>query len=309
MAKKTKGLLDDIFFGTLEKPLVVGIILFSLWIALTRLNLGVAAYNAISKSYHVLIALNITWFIARLANGILDEYTKPSKDTGKPRLNARLAPLFKRALLILIWIIGIVTALNNIGVEVTTLLGTLGIGGIAFAMAAQDTIKNFFGGITIFTDHPFRIGDIIRFDSYEGTVEDISLRSTRLRTYEKRLITIPNYKITDALVTNISREPGRRVLMKLGLTYDTGYDNMQLAISLLKEIPEIIPEIQREDMMAAFTEFGDSALTITFIYYIRKNMDIFATMSKVNFEILKRFNDANLNFAFPSQTIYVEKDF
>jgi MscS family membrane protein len=174
---------------------------------------------------------------------------------------------------------------------------------MAVALAAQDTIKNIFGGITIYTDAPFRLGDTIRFDEYEGTVQDIGIRSTRIITYEQQIVSVPNYKLMDASIINISAEPSRRVVITLGLTYDTTPQKMKEAIEILKKLPANISEIE-ENTIAVFSAFGDFALLITYIYYIKKNLDIRESTSKVNFEILNGFNEAGLNFAFPTQTIY-----
>jgi MscS family membrane protein len=132
------------------------------------------------------------------------------------------------------------------------------------------------------------------------------LRSTRIKTYEQRIVTIPNFKLMDASVVNISAEPGRRVVVLLGLTYDTKPHKMAEAVILLKNIPKTVPEIT-DEVMATFDTFADSALVIRYVYYIKKSADIFDAKSKVNFEILNRFNEAGLNFAFPSQTVYLEK--
>ncbi|MDR1896445.1 MAG: mechanosensitive ion channel family protein [Prevotellaceae bacterium] len=297
LAAKSKSHLDDILFSTLEKPAVMGIMLAAIWVASMRLIKTDSAHKIIEDAYRILTVINVTWFISKFVSALIDEY-------GEKNFNNRLLPLLKRGVLILIWAIGIVTALHNVGIQVATLLGGLGIGGVAVALAAQDSIKNIFGGITIFTDRPFSIGDLIQFDSYEGTVQDIGLRSTRILTYEKRMVTVPNYKLTDASVVNISAEPQRRVLIKLGLTYDTTPQKMQEAIELLKNLPQAVEEIDNETIVS-FSEFGESALIITYIYYIKKPINAYETNSKVNFEILNRFNNAGLNFAFPTQTIYL----
>ena len=311
VTEKSKTQYDNIFFSALEKPILLGIMLLALWIAANRLDLGTKLHDIIAKSYQLLVVLNITWFFARLFTSLIeyrvaDNNNKVKK--GTLYFDSKLVPLIKRSILIIIWLIGIVMALNNVGIKVTTLLGTLGIGGIAFALAAQDTIKNIFGGITIFTDQTFHIGDTIKFDSIEGTVVDIGLRSTRIRTYDKRLVTIPNYKLMDTLITNVSSEPGRRMVINLGLTYDTTPEKMQEAISILKNIPNTIADIKQKDLAATFTEFGDSALIINFTYFIQKSANIRETNSKVNFEILRAFTEAELNFAFPSKTIYIENN-
>jgi MscS family membrane protein len=310
ITKKSKTRYDDIFFEALKKPLLFGVMLAAIWVACERLNLGAKVYDLMVRAYHILVILNVTWFLARLAVALVEESFFREKGLRKKdvRLNHHLFPIVKRGLLVLIWVIGGVTALGEAGVEVRSLWGTLGIGGLAFALASQDTVKNMLGGITIFVDRPFRIGDIIRFDATEGTVEDIGFRSTHVRTYDQRLVVIPNYKLTDVSVTNITSEPARRITVTLGLTYDTRYEQMEHALALLKRIPQAIPEVSDRDLVATFSEYGDSALLITFIYFIRKQSDIRETISKVNFEILRTFNEAGLNFAFPTQTVYLESN-
>jgi len=306
---KTNNRLDDILFSMLEAPILLGIALVAIWIASRRLELGLSVENVITKSYQVLTVLNITWFVARLVNSLLQEYLAPKvADTEYKRLDIHLMSIIRRAALAVIWAVGIVMALNNAGVHVATLIGGLGIGGLAFALAAQDTIKNIFGGFTIFTDRPFRIGDRIKVDGFDGFVENIGIRSTRLRTLEKRTVIIPNYKIVEASLENVSEEPMRRVLMKLGLTYSTTPDKMNEAMSILKNIPNKINNVDPKDVIVAFTDFSDFALIITFIYFIKKESDIMDTPSQVNSEILRAFNEAGLQFAFPTQTIYVEKE-
>ena len=310
--KKNATSWSDLFFVALEKPILLGVMLLAIWIAASRLHLADDVRNLIEKAYDVLVILNITWFFARFASALIETET-PNADKKQQTLwhrfsiDARLYPIFKRAVLIIVWTIGIVTALHNAGIEITALLSTLGIGGIAFALAAQDSIKNIFGGVTIFTDKPFRIGDSVKIDSTEGTVVDIGLRSTRILNYDKRIVTIPNFKVMDSFITNISSEHGRRVVMELGLTYDTTIEKMQEAMRILNDMPNRIPEIKSKDLVVSFTDFQESAMIITFIYFIHKSAGIFSTRSKVNTEILRSFNQAGLSFAFPSRTVYVSK--
>jgi MscS family membrane protein len=308
--KKNATSWDNLFFVALEKPVLLGVMLLAIWIAASRLQLAHDVRDMLKKSYDVLVVLNITWFFARFASALIE--TPPSNADKKQQtfrfsIDARLYPIFKRTVLIIVWTIGIVTALHNAGIEITALLSTLGIGGIAFALAAQDSIKNIFGGVTIFTDKPFRIGDTVKIDSTEGTVVDIGLRSTRILNYDKRIVTIPNFKVMDSFITNISSEQGRRVVMELGLTYDTTIEKMQEAIQILNDMPNRIPEIKSKDLVVSFTDFEESAMIITFIYFIHKSAGIFPTRSKVNIEILRSFNQAGLSFAFPSRTVYVSK--
>jgi len=309
LTSKTKNRLDDILFKMLQAPVLLGVILFAIWIAAKRLELGVQAERAIYLSFRVLTVINITWFIARLVNALLEEYLAPKaadKNTLK-YLDNHLMSILRRAILAIIWSFGIIMSLNNVGVNVGTLIAGLSIGGLAFALAAQDTIKNIYGGFTIFTDRPFRIGDRIKVDGFDGFVEEIGIRSTRIRTLEKRLVTIPNFKLVEASVENISEEPLRRVLLKLGLTYNTTPDKMNEAMSILMGIPGRVENVEEKDSMVAFTDFTNFALVITFVYFVSKDADVMDVPSKVNFEILRAFNEAGLQFAFPTQTIYIEK--
>lgn len=305
---KTNNRLDDILFRMMEAPVLLGIALLAIWIAISRLEFDPKVLNFISKAYQFLTVINITWFVVRFVSSLIEEYLVPmANDPNHKNLDNTLIPIIKRVILGIIWGLGVIMALRNAGVDVGAMIAGLGIGGLAFALAAQDTIKNIFGGVTIFSDRPFRLGDRIVVDGFDGFVEDIGIRSTRLRTLDKQLITIPNYKIVEASILNISEEPMRKVVMKLGLTYDTTPEQMQKAIQILESMPEKIEEIDAE-VLVGFTEFANFSLNITFIFWIKKEAHIFYTPSLVNMQILKEFNENGLNFAFPTQTIHIEKE-
>ena len=299
----TDNHLDDVIFYSLEAPVKFAIILLGIWIAIHRLVYPDSFVKVVDNAYSILIVLDITWFFGRLFSSLLQVYWG-KQSNGQAN---KMMPIIKRTILVIVWLIGIVMALSNVGVNISALLGTLGIGGIAFALAAQDTVKNVFGAFTILTDKPFSIGDTIRVDSYEGTVVDVGVRSTKIMNYDKRIITFPNYKITDTSIVNISSEPMRRVVLNLGLTYDTTSEKMKEALELLKSIPKRVENVSSNpsDIVAVFTEYSDSALVIM---YIEKQGDILGVTSNMNMEILAAFNKAGLNLAFPTRTVYIQKD-
>ena len=303
---RTPNHLDNVIYYSLESPIKFAVMLLGIWIAIHRLVYPDNFVKTIDNAYRILIVLDITWVFARLIGGLLEIYLG-KESTGQTH---KMMPIIKRTALVLVWIIGIVMALSNIGVNISALLGTLGIGGIAFALAAQDTVKNIFGAFTIFTDKPFNIGDTIRVDNFEGTVIDVGARSTKIMDYDKRIITFPNYKITDANIINISSEPMRRVVLNLGLTYDTTPEKMKEALDILKAIPGRVENVSSNpsDTTAVFTNYADSALVIMYIYFIEKQGDILGVTSNMNMEILSSFNKAGLEFAFPTQTVYIQKD-
>ena len=302
----TDNHLDEVIFYSLEAPVKFAIILLGIWIAIHRLVYPDSFVKVVDNAYSILIVLDITWFFGRLFSSLLQVYWG-KQSNGQAN---KMMPIIKRTILVIVWLIGIVMALSNVGVNISALLGTLGIGGIAFALAAQDTVKNVFGAFTILTDKPFSIGDTIRVDSYEGTVVDVGVRSTKIMNYDKRIITFPNYKITDTSIVNISSEPMRRVVLNLGLTYDTTSEKMKEALELLKSIPKRVENVSSNpsDIVAVFTEYSDSALVIMYIYFIEKQGDILGVTSNMNMEILAAFNKAGLNLAFPTRTVYIQKD-
>ena len=302
----TDNHLDDVIFYSLEAPVKFAIILLGIWIAIHRLVYPDSFVKVVDNAYSILIVLDITWFFGRLFSSLLQVYWG-KQSNGQAN---KMMPIIKRTILVIVWLIGIVMALSNVGVNISALLGTLGIGGIAFALAAQDTVKNVFGAFTILTDKPFSIGDTIRVDSYEGTVVDVGVRSTKIMNYDKRIITFPNYKITDTSIVNISSEPMRRVVLNLGLTYDTTSEKMKEALELLKSIPKRVENVSSNpsDIVAVFTEYSDSALAIMYIYFIEKQGDILGVTPNMNMEILAAFNKAGLNLAFPTRTVYIQKD-
>lgn len=301
----TRTRVDDVVLYALESPVELALILLGIWIALRRLVFPDAMEQVVDGAYRILIVLNITWLLARLSGDLLQNYWK--RNAGGQA--GKMMPVVRRSVLVLVWIIGLVMALSNVGVNISALLGTLGIGGIAFALAAQDTVKNVFGAFTILTDKPFVIGDVICIDGYEGTVVDIGVRSTRLLSYDKRMISLPNYKVTDATIVNVTSEPMRRVVLRLGVTYNTSPAQMQEALAMLCALPKQVENVSDDpqDVQAYFSEYDDSALVITFIYFIRKGATVLKVTSDMNLAILAAFGKAGLEFAFPTHTLYVQQ--
>lgn len=300
---RTKTRVDDIIVDRIEEPVVTLLIVTGIWFGLRLLVLPAAAEHAVANAYHILLALLIGWMLTRLFDAFNEEVLKPWAAKTENDLDDQLLPIFSKGVKLIIWAMVIIIGLNNAGYDVGALLAGLGIGGLALAMAAKDTVSNIFGGFTIFSDQPFRINDRIKVAGYDGTVKEIGVRSTRLITLEGREVAIPNAKFADAPVENISREPNRKVILNLGLTYDTTPEKMQLAMDTLKQIADTNGNTE-EKTVIAFNAFGDFALNVLFVYYIKKDADIAGTQTAINMEILKQFNSHGLEFAFPTQTLY-----
>jgi MscS family membrane protein len=303
LTKKTKTRLDDIIVDMIEEPIVLATTLFGIWFGLGRLTFTDSQQEWIDYGMQGLIILSVTWLAARLLDSLISEYLVPLAEKSETDLDDQLLPIFRRGAKATIWVIGIIVALNNAGVEIAPLIAGLGIGGLALAMAAKDTVSNVFGGFTIFTDRPFTIKDRIKFSGFDGNVEEIGLRSTRVRTLDGTVVTVPNSKFADSPVENVSAEPSRKIVLKLGLTYDTTPEKMRLALTTLQEIAAANEGVE-EDVKTGFTDWGDFAMGILFIYYIKSGADIVGTQSEMNLAILDQFNAHGLEFAFPTQTVY-----
>lgn len=305
-AEKTSTRIDDLVINVFQMPFVCGLVLLGIYIAIQMLVLPPYMYPYIKMAFTVLCILDVAWVLNRFIKNVLNDYFLPYIENNKDsKLDVNIIKAIQKIASSVIWIVAIITALTQVGVDVAALLTTLGVGGIAFALAAQDTIKNLFGGFTIFVDKPFKLGDRIQVAGFDGTVEDIGMRSTRIRTLAGRLVTIPNYKIVDSEIENVTAEHSRKITLNLGLTYNTSPEAMQEAIDWLKDLPQLIPAIKSETKVG-FTTYGDFSLGITFIYYIKRRSDVFDTQSAVNLAILTHFNEKGWEFAFPTQTIYTQ---
>ena len=306
--KRTKNKLDDIIIDEIEEPVVFAIIITGIWYGLNMLTLTDWFYGIIGHAFYFLITFNIAWLIVRLFNAFIDEYLAPLVAKTETDLDDQLLPIVRKSVSISIWILAIVVGLNNAGYDVTALIAGLGIGSLAFALAAKDSISHIFGGFILFTDKPFTINDRIIAQGYEGIVKEVGVRSTRIQTLDGRMVTLPNGSIANDAIINVSMEDGRKTTVDLGLTYDTTPYSMQLAMDILKEISVENPNIDESKTVTSFTSFGDFALNIRYIYYIKKGANIYDTMNDINMEVLKRFNENKLEFAFPTQTLYTVKN-
>ncbi len=303
LTKKSKTRLDDIIVDMIEEPVVFAITCGGIWYGLRLLTLPPNFALFIGHAFQFLIVIFIGWMIVRLLDALCEEYVVPLVESSKSDLDDQLLPVLRKTIKSAIWILAIIIGLNNAGYDVGAVLAGLGIGSLALAMAAKDTVANVFGGFTIFTDQPFRINERVKVAGYDGKVKEIGIRSTRLETLEGRMVTIPNSKFASSAVENVSREPSRKIIVNLGLIYDTTPEQMEQAITLLKEIVDQ-NENTEEKRVVTFNIFGDFAMNIKLTYYIIKGKDIGETETQVNLEILRKFNEHGLEFAFPTQTLY-----
>ena len=306
LTSKTKTNLDDVLIDKLEKPLTYLVLILGYWISIHYLVFKVNVELVLENVAYFLLVIDFTAILSRIVDALITEIIMPISEKSDSSFDNQLIPVIQKGVRSIIWILGIIIGLDNIGFDITAMIAGLGIGGLALALAAQDSVKNIFAGIMIFLDKPFRIKDRIQVDGFDGIVEEVGLRSTRLRTLEGRIVTIPNSRFTDNSVTNVTSQPTLKVKLNLGLTYDTDEVQMQKAIDILEDIVKN-QEAITDDYAAGFNGFGDFSLNILFIYYVKPDSHWLDTQTLVNKEILRRFNKEGLEFAFPTQTI-LKKD-
>ncbi len=224
---------------------------------------------------------------------------------------ANLFSFLNRVVKIFIIVIAVLFVLNNCGVNVNTIVASLGIGGMALAFASQDTIANFFGSVSIIIDRPFIVGDWVKTKDCEGIVEAIGFRSTRVRTFTKTVVTIPNSILAKEAIENFAKMPVRRSKQILGLTYSTTADQMEAFLPELRDtVLSIDGVVKSLDVSVEFINFGSSSLDIELIFFTKETGAGYykGTVRNVNIAIMRLVEKRGLSFAFPSLSLYVEKN-
>ena len=312
--KKIKHLILE----AVAKPLSMFIWVYGIYIVLTPLFVNFQkpdgtnlVHTVAQKAADLGAAVAIVWFIFKLVS-IVDFHLKKWAASTDSTIDDVLAPLAGKTLRVFIVIIGGLLIIQNLtGVNIGPLLASLGIGGIAIALAAKDSIANFFGTLTILFDKPFQVGERILIENYDGVVEGVGFRSTRIRTLTGHLVTIPNEKIVNSGLENIGKRPHIRWLTNITITYDTPPDRVEKAVSIIKEIldnhegmhPDFPPRVY-------FNGFNDWSLNIMVIawYHPANYWDMQEWQQRTCLMVLRRFNDEGIDFAFPSRTLYLAND-
>jgi len=251
------------------------------------------------------------WFVYQFVH-VMDARLSQWADSTESTIDDILVPLFGKTLRIFIIILaGIIVMQNLTGIEIGPLLASLGIGGLAVALAAKDSIANFFGTLTILFDKPFQVGERIVIDNYDGVVEDVGFRSTRIRLLTGHLVTIPNEKVVNSGLENIGKRPNIRWLTNIGITYDTPPEKIEKAVAIIREIiadhegihPDFPPRVY-------FNGFNDWSLNImVLIWYHPPNYwDFQEWVQRTCLEITRRFSAEGIDFAFPTRTLHLAND-
>lgn len=292
----------------IQKPLAwVFACLF--WIAcIDSMDLHDSVEKYLTLFIQVVLAFNVIRFAYMLVDAVgklLTEITAKTETT----MDDELVPFATKSLKVFVVIFGFLIAVQNFGVNVMSILAGLGLGGLALALAAQDTAANLFGSITILMDRPFKIGDVVRVIDVEGTIEEIGFRSTRIRTVYGSLVTIPNSTMAKEKIDNMGARRTHRIRHLIGLTYDTPAEKIQQFIAEVEKYLRSIPAVDQSTMTVRFNAMNDFNLQVLVNFFVtvpdaKEELEI---QQKFLFEVMKIAQQLKVDFAFPTSTQYVRQ--
>ncbi|VGO18413.1 mechanosensitive ion channel family protein [Pontiella sulfatireligans] len=295
-------------FKAFARPVPFLFFTLGLFPGLGTLQVGEGIARILADCLSVLLTVAVTFFIYSMVDVLdfaISHYTKKTRT----KMDDMMAPMVRKSLRVVIIVLALVQVAQILSDKpITSILAGLGVGGLAVALAAQETIKNFFGSLVIFADKPFELGERIVVGGHDGAVEEVGFRSTRIRTLDGHLVTVPNGELANLMIQNIGKRAYIKRVMNVTITYDTPPEKVQQALDILKELLD-----NHEGMNADFpprvffNNFNDCSLNILAIYWYHppEYWDYLAFSEKLNLELLKRYNEAGIEFAFPTQTLHV----
>ncbi|MCB0364604.1 MAG: mechanosensitive ion channel [Bdellovibrionaceae bacterium] len=291
----------------LEKPM--GLVLATAfgYIALQVLKFEGVALAFFVTALQILLSLCLIWAAYRFSDVITFTLTRVAEKTDTD-LDDHLVPLITRSLRIFVVIVGTLVTIQNLGFNVMSLLAGLGLGGLAFALAAKDTAANLFGSLMILLDRPFKVGDWIVVGKDEGKVEDIGFRSTRIRTFYNSQISVPNSVLVNTNIDNMGRRDARRFKTTIGVTYSTTAEQLEAFLEGIKQILRANPSTRKDNFHVSFSEYGNSSLNILIYCHllVTEYGEELLERQNILLEIMRLAQKLGIEFAFPTQTLHVE---
>ena len=305
LAARTETTLDDKMFPALEGPAAALVVIFGLFSALRVLKLPAAADYYLGAGSQVAFSLVVFWGLWRAFAALLDHLDEVARERSLGV--AAFMPWIRKTLLTGFVVVAALLTFQSLGFDVKAVLAGLGIGGLAFALAAQDTLANIFGAIVVAVDQPYTVGETVRIGANVGVVEDIGLRSTRIRLLDKSLMVIPNKTVAADTITNLSRFTGRRVEQVLALTYASRPEQLEELVPAIRALLEGRAEVEPKSVQVAFRDFSASSLDIWLAYEARDSDFRLGLQlrQEVNLALLRLVAARGLAFAYPTQTLEV----
>ncbi|MBN2685174.1 MAG: mechanosensitive ion channel family protein [Pontiellaceae bacterium] len=301
----------QVLLKSLSRPIPILSFTFGLSMGLKVFEFTKGIQGTIDDVFGVLYTFCVAFFVYSLID-VLDYAITHVTSKTHTKMDDMMAPMVRKSLRVVVVTLALVQVAQILSDKpITSILAGLGVGGLAVALAAQETIKNFFGSLVIFADKPFELGERIVVGGQDGIVEEVGFRSTRIRTLAGHLVTVPNGELANLMIENVGKRPYIKRVMDIGITYNTPPEKVQQALDILKELLD-----NHEGMNADFPPrvffvgFGDFSLNLQAIYWYHpaQYWDYLAFSEKINMELLQRYNAAGIEFAFPTQTLYVNRE-
>jgi MscS family membrane protein len=319
LGKKGVEVGIDKFDTLLTKPIGFCIMLSIIYLGSTHIQYP-TAWNLdpenevglrmlINKGFSLIYIYSIFIILLRLIDFIGLILLKRAEETAS-KMDDQLIPFVLEIIKFVVYVFAIFIILGSVlGVNIIALTTGLGIGGLALAMASKESLENLLGSFTIFLDQPFTVGDVVTVGAVTGVVEKVGFRSTRIRTFDKSLVTVPNKKMIDAELDNLGMRPVRRVKFYIGLTYETSTNQIKAIVTDIQEMINL-HEKTNQDGRVRFQEFGSSSLDIMVMYFVDSPNweDLINVKEDVNYKIMEIVKKHNSDFAFPSTTVYLQKN-
>lgn len=306
IAKMTDTYYDDKVISALRGPIRFAFILIGAHLFFLLIFKETAFVKNILNT---LVVYTVFWAIISVMESLRSAF-QHATEKFNPDLAKEMGNFILKIAKILVGAVGLGAMLQVWGINVTALVASLGLGGLAFALAAKDTASNMFGSFALLADKSIRIGEWIKVGGVEGTVEDIGMRTTKIRSFEKALITVPNQIVSNSPIENFSRRGVRRIKMQIGLTYGTSRDQMNAIVKEIRAMLHGHEKIsQKETLLVNFDSFGDSSLNI-FIYTFTNtsNWERYLNIrEEIHLKIMHIVEENGASFAFPSRSIYMEQ--
>lgn len=308
LTARTKTSMDDLLVDLARGPVKIITFVILLHVGLRVFAWPEWAANVISNGLKIAVAASITYVALKIVDVGMSVWRKRMESAEDAILDSQLFPVLSKSAKVFVVVVAVLVTTQNLGMNVTGLLASLSIGGLAVGLAAQDTLSNLFGAVALFADKPFRVGERIQLDAIDGTVETIGLRSTRIRNLDGHLVTVPNRTMANANLINVSRRPNIKTVMNIGVTYDTSAEKVERAMQIIEDIYR--PHPKTSDLIISFNKFESSSLNILVVHWWDSTdfKEYLLQFQKLNLELKRRFDAEGISFAFPSQTVYVRQD-
>lgn len=295
-------------FLKLSRPTALLMVFYGVEYYIPILQFGININSFLIKGLEIAQIILWIYVFLQIVALLISIYKQFSQKT-ESKLDDQLVPILNRLFKVLIVFFGVLKMLTVFGVDTTTVIAGASIGGLAIALASQDTVKNLIGTFMIFIDKPFQIGDWIIGGGVEGTVEEVGFRSTRIRAADTSIFTIPNSMLSEIVINNMGLRKYRRYRTNLGLRYDTPVELIEAFVAGIRKLIELHPETLTESYNVELTGFGDSALEILVnTYFLSLEWGVEqSSKHRLHIAIIKLANELGVDFAFPSQTVMIEQ--